>query len=66
MASFCRTDYEKTFDFALTVFRLGQSLPNGVELTRRSVEIMDLCESVIGQVAYRPVESRETRPRRKR
>lgn len=55
MTSFLVSDYKNVFQFALFIYNNSKGLKRS-----RAAEIMDLCETVIGQQAHRPGRSRST------
>jgi len=55
MSSFTRQDYQKVYDFALHVINYFES--RSLE-EREAIEVMDLCEEVLGQQSNRPDWSR--------
>lgn len=54
MASFNRSDYQQVFRFAARVYAHFDTAGGGGSLSDDAVQIMNLCEMVIGQQSDRP------------
>lgn len=57
-ASFKQADYKKVFQFAATVWTTTPS--HSSPLAQLALQVMDMCEDVIGQQNGRPLTSRTT------